>query len=137
MEKLAVIVSRGSHNSLVQVLTLIMAAVGSEIAVRVFFRDEAVLKVTKAGAGDFNLSEAYRGREAATRERLAAQGLLDLPHLMREVKGLGDVRLYVCSSSMAICGVGQEDLLDEMDEVRGIAAFLLEDVAEADRVLTF
>ncbi len=137
MKKLAVIVSRGSHNSLVQVLTLIMAAVGSEIAVRVFFRDEAVLKVTKAGARELNLSEGYRGQEAAITERLKAQGLLDLPHLLREVKEIGDVRLYACSSSMAICGVGQEDLLEEMDEVRGIAAFLLEDVAEADRVLTF
>lgn len=114
-----------------------MAAVGSEIAVRVFFRDEAVLKVTKAGAGALNLSEAYRGREAATRERLAAQGLLDLPRLMREVKEAGDVRLYACSSSMAICGVGPEELLDEVDEVRGLAAFLLEDAAEADRILTF
>lgn len=137
MKKLALIVSRGAHNSLVQAFTLIMAAVGSEIAVRVFFRDEAVFKVTRAGAADLNLSEAYRGREAATRERLAAQGLLDLPRLMREVKEAGDVRLYVCSSSMAICGVAREELLDEVDEVRGLAAFLLEDVAEADRVLTF
>jgi len=137
MKKLALIVSRGSHNSLVQVLTLVMAAVGSEIAVRVFFRDEAVLKLTRARAGELNLSEGYRGREAETAERLAAQGLLDLRRVMREVKEAGDVRLYACSSSMAICGVTAEDLLEEIDEVRGLAAFLLEDVAGADRVLTF
>ncbi len=137
MKKLALIVSRGSHNSLVQVLTLIMAAVSSEIAVRVFFRDEAVLKVTKVGAREVNLSDAYRGQEGAITERLKAQNLIDLPRLMRDVKEAGDVRFYVCSSSMAICGVGPKDLLDEIDEVRGLTAFLLEDVAEADRVLTF
>jgi len=133
---LAVIASRGSFNNLVQVLTLLMAAVGSGIAVRVFFRDEAVLKVTKTGAEVMNLSEAYRGHEARTRERLGAQELADLPRLLREVQAMGDVRLYACSSSMAICGVTAEDLLDGI-EVRGITAFLLEDVAAADKVLTF
>ena len=136
MNTLAVIASRGSFNSLVQVVTLLMAAVGSEVAVRVFFRDEAVLKVTKTGAQEINLSEAYLGHERAVLERLEAQELTDLPRLFREVKELGDVRLYACSSSMAICGVKAEDLLDGI-EVRGLTAFLLEDVATADKVLTF
>jgi peroxiredoxin family protein len=133
---LAVIASRGSFNSLVQVVTLLMAAVGSGLAVRVFFRDEAVLKVTKTGAQEINLSDVYRGEEEAVRERLAAQDLTDLPRLLREIKELGDVRLYACSSSMAICAVKAEDLLDGI-EVRGLTAFLLEDVATADKVLTF
>lgn len=136
MNTLAVIASHGSFNSLVQVATLLMAAVGSGVAVRVFFRDEAVLKVTKTGAQQLNLSEAYRGQVEAVLERLRAQELADLPRLLREVKVLGDVRLYACSSSMAICGVAAEDLLDGI-EVRGLTAFLLEDVASADKVLTF
>ncbi len=122
---------------MIQVFTLIMAAISSEISVRVFFRDEAVLKITKAGAKEIRLSEGYRGLEGETVERLRAQNLIDLPRLMRDVKEAGDVRLYACSSSMAICGVSREALLDEIDEVRGITAFLLEDVIEADRVLTF
>lgn len=137
LKRLALIVSRGSHNAVVQALTLIMAAVSSEISVRVFFRDEAVLKITKSGAGDIRLSEGYRGVEGETIERLKTLGLDDLPRLIREVKALGDVRLYACSSSMAICGVKREDLLDEIDEVRGVTAFLLDDVIGADRVLTF
>lgn len=136
MKTLAVIASRGSFNSLVQVVTVLMAAVGSGVAVRVFFRDEAVLKVTRTRAGEMDLSDAYREQEAAVRERLSAQGLSDLPRLLREVREAGDVRLYACSSSMAIGGVRAEDLLDGI-EVRGLTAFLLEDVASADRVLTF
>ncbi len=136
MNTLAVIASRGSFNSLVQVVTLLMAAVGSGIAVRVFFRDEAVLKVTKKGAREINLSDAYRGQEAEVWERLSAQGLTDLPRLLADIKESGDVRLFACSSSMAICGVRPEDLLDGI-EVRGLTAFLLEDVAAADKVLTF
>lgn len=136
MNRLAVIASHGSFNSLVQVATLLMAAVGSGIAVRVFFRDEAVFKVTKSGAKEINLSEAYRGQEGAVLERLSAQGLADLAALLREIRAIGDVRLYACSSSMAICGVRAEDLLEGV-EVRGLTAFLLEDIAAADKVLTF
>ena len=136
VKTLAVIASRGSFNSLVQVATLLMAAVGSEVAVRVFFRDEAVLKLTKSRAAAINLSEIYQGQEAGVSERLRAQQLDDLPRLFADARRLGDVRLYACSSSMAICGVVAEDLLEGM-EVRGLTAFLLEDMAAADHVLTF
>lgn len=137
MKRLAVIVSRGEFNSLVQVATLLLAAAGSGVAVRVFFRDEAIYKITVAGAKEMNFSETYQAHEALIRDRLTAQGLADLPGLWREIKELGDARLYACSSSMAISGVEPDQLLPEIDGVRGITAFLLEDVATADCVLTF
>lgn len=136
MKILAIIASRGSFNSLVQVATLVMAAVGSEMAVRVFFRDEAVLKLTRVRASEVNLSEVYRGHEGAVRERLVAQGLADLPRLLDTAREAGDVRFYACSSSMAICGVAVQDLLDGF-EMRGLTTFLVEDVASADTVLSF
>lgn len=136
MTTLAIIASRGSFNALVQVATLLMAAVGSEMAVRVFFRDEAVWKLTRSRAGEVNLSEIYRGQEGPVRERLEAQHLDDLPRLFADARSAGDVRLYCCSSSMAISGARAEDLLDGF-EVRGLTAFLLEDMASADHVLTF
>ena len=137
MKRLAIIVARGEFNAVVQALTLLMAAVASGIAVRAFFRDEAIYTITRAGAGVVNLSAAYRGQETAGRQRLAAQGLDDLPALLRQIKETGDARFYACSSSLAIGGVEAADLLPEIDGVRGLTAFLLEDIAEADRVLTF
>ncbi len=134
---LAVIVSRGETNSLVQVATLLMAAVGSGGVVRVFFRDEAIFGITRDGAATIRFSEAYRGREAAVRSRLAQQGLDDVPALFAQVKEVGDAKLWACSSSMAICGARSDDLLPVIDGVRGLTAFLLEDVANADHVLTF
>ncbi len=136
MKSLAVIVSRGELNSLVQVATLLMAAVGSGLAVRVFFRDEAIFGITRAAAAP-RFSEGYRGKEAQVLAELKRQGLADVPELLRQVKEIGDTRLYACSSSMAICGVKPEELLPEIDAVRGLTAFLLDDVAAADRVLTF
>jgi peroxiredoxin family protein len=137
LRRLAVIVSRGDFNGIVQAATLLMAAVGSGIAVTVFFRDEAIYKVTRAGARELNLSEGHRANEALVRDRLCAQGLGDIGALLGQIKEAGEARLYACSSSMAICGVEPDQLLPEIDDVRGLTAFLLEDVATADRVLTF
>lgn len=134
---LAVVVSRGAFNNLVQVATLLMAAVASGAVVRVFFRDEAVLRITREGARDMALSEAYRGREEEVLARLQRQGLDDLPALFAQIRETGDARFWACSSSMAICGASAADLIPEIDGVRGLTAFLLEDAANADHVLTF
>ena len=122
---------------MVQVLTLLMAAVHSEIKTRVFFRDESLFRLTPEGIKELSLSDGYRAQHAAFAQRLKKHGLDDLQTLCRQIKESGDVKLYVCSSSLALSGLKQEELIPEIDEVRGLPAFLLEDVAGADRVLTF
>ncbi|MBI2094318.1 MAG: DsrE family protein [Candidatus Omnitrophica bacterium] len=136
MKSLAVIVSQGSTNNLIQVLTLLMAAVHSEMQVRVLFRDEAVFRLKTEAIDTIDLSHAYSD-VAETKQRLKKLDLLELHRLCRDIKASGDVRYYVCSSSLAICGLKREDLIQEIDEVRGLPAFLLEDIASADKVLTF
>jgi len=137
MKSLAVLVSGGSTNNLMQVLTLLMAAVHSDLKARVLFRDESVFRLTPEAINRLELSEPYRVREAEVRRRLQQHDLADLHKLARDIKASGDVKYYVCSSSLAVCGLKKEDLIPEIDEVRGLPAFLLEDVATADKVLTF
>ncbi|MBI2104799.1 MAG: DsrE family protein [Candidatus Omnitrophica bacterium] len=137
MTSLAIIVSGGSTNNLIQVLTLLMAAVHSDVKARVLFRDESVFRLTPAAINRQELSAAYVPDAAGVAQRLAKLDLVDLHKLARDIKASGDVRYYVCSSSLAICGMKREDLIPEIDEVRGLPAFLLEDVATADKVLTF
>ena len=137
MKSLAVMVSGGSTNNVLQVLTLLMAAVHSDIAVRVFFRDEAVFRLRPEAINRLELSEAYAHDAAGVAQRLSQHDLTDVHKLFRDIKASGDVKYYVCSSSLAVCGLKQAQLIPEIDEVRGLPAFLLEDVATADRVLTF
>src|SRR3989338_2630692 len=137
MRSLAVIVSGGSTNNFIQVLTLLMAAVHSEMKARVLFRDESVFRLTPANINKMELSEAYARDDAAVKLRLKKHELHDLLRLMRDIKASGDVKYYACSSSMAVCGLKQGDLITEIDEIRGLPAFLLEDVATEDKVLTF
>ena len=137
MKKIAILVSHGSYNSLVQVMTLVMACVVSEIKVRLFFRDESVFKLTPKEAGKINLTEAYYGRELGVMERLKQNKLDNLQSLLKEVKPKGDIKVSVCSSSLAICGLKHEDLIPEVDEVQGLTSFLLEEMSTSDQVLTF
>jgi peroxiredoxin family protein len=124
MTSLALIISGGSLNQFVQVITLLMAAVHSDMSVRVLFRDEAVLR-------------AFREQASAYLDRLKQHDLVDLRRLLADIKASGDVKLYACSSSLALAGIRREALIAEVDDVRGVPAFLLEDVATADRVFTF
>ena len=137
MKKVAILVSRGSYNNLVQVFTFVMACVVSEIAVRLFFRDESIFKLTLEGSKILNLSEPYQARKENVMLILKANRLDNLQELIQEVKGKGDVRLSVCSSSLAICGLKPEELIPEVDEVQGLTSFLLEEMIPADSILTF
>jgi peroxiredoxin family protein len=137
MKSIAVIVSGGSTNNLVQVLTLLMAAVHSDIKTRVLFRDEAVWRLVPSRINALELSPAHAHDAAGVAQRLKQLDVADVHKLCRDIKASGDVKYYVCSSSLAICGLKKEELIPEIDEVRGLPAFLMEDVAIADRVLTF
>ena len=137
MKSLAVIVSQGSTNNFLQVLTLLMAAVHSDLKARVFFRDESLFRLTPEGIKQIELSDGYAAQREAFLQRLKQHELEDLQRLLGQIKASGDVKLYVCSSSLALAGLKQEQLIPEIDEVRGLPAFLLEDVASADKVLTF
>jgi peroxiredoxin family protein len=137
MKSLAVIVSRGSTNNFIQVLTLLMASVHSELKARVFFRDEALFRLTHEGIKKLEFSDGFRVQEQEFVARLKKHDLVDLQKLLAQLKESGDVKLYVCSSSLALSGLKREDLIPEIDEVRGLTTFLLEDVASSDHVLTF
>ena len=137
MKSLAVIVSGGSTNQFVQVLTVLMAAVHAEVRVRVLFRDEAVARLRPDRINRLEFSPGYAAEVAAVTQRMQQHDLTDLQKLCRDIKASGDVKYYVCSSSLALWGLRQQDLVPEIDEVRGLPAFLLEDVAAADKVLTF
>jgi shikimate kinase/peroxiredoxin family protein len=139
LKKVAIIVSRGSFNNLIQVATLIRVLTSSsDTSVRVFFRDEALLKLTKERIHETNFSEAYRGREEETLARLRAADFEDLQTFLREAKEHGDeVTFLACASSMYMCGLKREDLIPEIDALMTLTQFWLEEVSNASTVMTF
>ena len=137
MKSLAVLVSGGSTNDLIQVLTLLMAAVHEDMTARVLFRGESVFRLTPAAINRQEFSDAYRRDADNVARRIAKLDLADLHKLCRDIKASGDVRYYVCSSSLELSGLKRSELIPEIDDIRGLPAFLSEDMAQADTVLTF
>ncbi|MBI4319486.1 MAG: DsrE family protein [Chloroflexi bacterium] len=139
MQKIAIIVGNGSFNNIVLLCTLIAGLVSAfDTRVRVFFRDEALLKLTKDHIDEINFSEAFKGLEEQAVERLQKSDFTDLRSFLRHAKELGeDVKFYGCRSSLYIIGADEADLIPEIDEVTSVSRFILEELADADKVLTF
>ena len=138
VNRLAIIVTRGTFNNLVQVATLVRAAAGTGTAVRVLFRDAAVLAVRRDRIGALPWSAEFVGREAETLALLEAAEFADLQEFLRDAKEHGDdVRFYACTSSMYYCDTDAAELIPEIDAPRSLTAFLAEDVAAATAVLSF
>ena len=135
--KMAIIATHGSHTALLNLFTTIMAGAVSDMSVRVLFRDEALFRLDRRRSKDIVLSDLFGKEKDPIRERLGNMNLLDLPGLLKNARSQGDVCLFACSSSMAIFGMEETDLVDGIDEVRGMTSFLLDEVLEAQTVLSF
>ncbi len=137
MKKLAVIVTGGSYNNLLQACEWIRIAAASGAQVSVLFRDEAASKLTHERLKQLTFSDAYKGRESKVRDMLRERKRLDVPAVLREVKEAGDVKLSICRETIEYFEITVDQLLPELDEVQKAEAFWKEAVAPADQVLTF
>jgi peroxiredoxin family protein len=136
--RLAIIVAGGSFNNLVQVATLIRTAAGAGSVVRVLFRDAAVLSLRRDRIDGLAFSPEFADREAATLALLEAADFEDLAGFLRDAKEHGDdVKLYACTSSLYYCDTQPDELIAAIDGPRALSAFLGEEIATADTVLTF
>lgn len=137
MKKLAVIVTRGAYNNVVQACELARVAVESGAQVTMLFRDEAVVCMTKGKVGDMLLSEAYKARESKVRGMFREQQLHDVSAILRGMKEKGDVKFSICRDSMAYFEIPVEQVIAEIEEVQDIKAFWKEEMETANQVMTF
>jgi peroxiredoxin family protein len=137
LKTLAMIVTRGTYNNILQACQLARIAVESGTRVSILFRDEAVARLTIDKVQELTFTEAYRGREVKVRNLWKERKLHDLPLLLREIKEKGDAKFSICRDSMEYFDIPVEKLIPELDEVQRVEAFWKEAVAHADQVLTF
>ena len=90
-------------------------------SVRVFFRDESIPAIC-------------RPEEARS---LAFETDSEVQAALGELAAHIDTRLYACSSSLYIWGVDAEHLIPALSGARGLIAYLVEDLAGADEILSY
>ena len=137
VKKLAVVVTRGGYNNLLQACEWITFAASNGVQVGVLFRDEAASRMSLQKCKELTFSEGYRGREFHVREILREEKKSDLRALLRSAKEAGDVKFSVCRDSLGYFNIPVEDLIPELDEVQKAETFWKEEITEADQVLTF
>lgn len=137
MKRLAIIITQGTYNNLLQACQLARLAVESGTRVSLLFRDEAAARLTVEKVQELTLGEGYRGREVKVRNLWKDRKLHDLPLLLREIKEKGDAKFSICRDSLEYFDIPVQKLIPELDEVQRVEAFWKEEVAPADHVLTF
>lgn len=137
MKKIAVIITQGGSNNLLQACEWIVLAAASGMEVRGYFRDEAAGRMTKAKIKELTMSPDYRGREAFVRDLLRKENKADLSKIMQTAKETGNVKFSVCKDSLRYFDLRVEELIPELDEVQTAEAFWKEAILPADQVLTF
>jgi peroxiredoxin family protein len=120
--KVAAIVTMSSADRIAEMAAQCAAAARSGAEVRVFFRDESIPSICLPGVAQ----RLHAGVDGARIER-------ELASLAES----GSVQLYACSSSLYVWGVTSADLLPVMTGARGLVAFLADDLAGADEVLSY
>jgi peroxiredoxin family protein len=58
------------------------------------------------------------------RDKIKKVGTPTLTELLAMCRSTGKVKIYACSTTMAIMDVKKEDLIPEVDEIVGAATFL-------------
>ncbi len=137
MKKIAVMITRGGYNNLLQACEWIGMAATAGMEVSALFRDEAAGRMSKIKVKELTMTEGYKGREAHVRDLLRQAKKENLPNLMQQAKEAGNVKFSVCKDSLEYFGIKVDELIPELDEVQTAEAFWKESVIPADQVLTF
>ena len=137
LERLAVVVSRGTSNNLFQVATLIRAATALEAHVEVLFQDDALLKLRPDRINEPEWSGAYAAVQSSLAERLRAADFSEMETFLRDAREHGDVvHFWASAETVARTGVGLDQLTPLLDGELAEAEFF-EDSRAASALLRF
>src|SRR5438876_6939028 len=137
LERLAILVSRGSANNLFQVATLIRAATALEAEVDVLFRGDALLKLAPDRVNELDWSPSYAAVKESLVERLRSADFTDMATFLRDAKEHGDAVHYWASSDTLS---GRETALGQLSGLldgERVEARFVADARMADALLTF
>ncbi len=137
LRRLAVQVTRGTSNNLLQVATLVRAATALDARVDALFRDGALLLLRPGIINQPLWAPVYARVLPALRERLRDADFIDMERFLRDAKEHGDeVHFWACRETLVEEGLTLSDLARLLDGERRLADFLTE-AANADAALVF
>lgn len=121
-EQITIILHSGSYDRASYALSITLVALASGMEVSLLLTFEGLQRFTRGqltGIGEETSpnvrTNIERGLESGAVQSLKTQ--------LADAKKLG-LKLYACPNAMAALSIGLSDLLDEVDDVMGLSAFL-------------
>jgi peroxiredoxin family protein len=123
-KKLAIIVQSGTLDRLYSALILGSTATAMDIEVHMYFTFWGLNTLVKGALEKVGLPATYKHMEEQLKKKLQEMKYPTPYELLKRMKASGLVKIYACSPTMEMFGVKKEDLIPEVDEIAGAAAFL-------------
>lgn len=122
--KLAIIAHGGTIDRLYPVFILASAATAMDMEVHAYFTFWGLNTLRRGAMDEAGLPATHKPMEGQLRERLAEMRYPTPHEMLKRLKASGLLKIYACTPTMEMFGVKKEDLIPEVDEVAGAAAFL-------------
>ncbi len=123
-KKMAIIVHSGTLDKLYPVFMLSSTGGAMDAEVHLFFTFWGLNALKKGGLESANLPGIMSVATGMMRDKIKKVGVPSLPELLKMCRSTKNVKIYACSTTMAIMDVKKEDLIPEVDEIVGAATFL-------------
>ncbi len=122
--KHAYVVHSGTLDKLYPVFMLASTGGAMDAEVHLFFTFWGLDSVKKGGLDKAKLPGIMSIGTGMMKGKIKKVGVPSLPELMTMCRDTGNVKIYACSTTMAMMDVKKEELIDEVDEIVGAATFL-------------
>jgi len=122
--KHAYVVHSGTLDKLYPVFMLASTGGAMDAEVHLFFTFWGLDAVKKGGLDKAKLPGIMSVGTGMMKGKIKKVGVPSLPELMKMCRDTGNVKIYACSTTMAMMDVKKEELIDEVDEIVGAATFL-------------
>jgi len=122
--KHAYVVHSGTLDKLYPVFMLASTGGAMDAEVHLFFTFWGLDAVKKGGLDKAKLPGIMSLGTGMMKGKIKNVGVPSLVELMKMCRDTGNVKIYACSTTMAMMDVKKEELIDEVDEIVGAATFL-------------
>lgn len=123
-KRLAIIAHGGTIDKLYPVFILASAAAAMDMETHVYFTFWGLTMLRKGAMEKAGLPAIYKHLEGQLKEKLGEMKYPSPYEMLKRLKATGMLKIYACSPTMEMFGVKKEDLIPEVDEIAGAAAFL-------------
>ena len=121
-ERVTIILHSGAYDRASYALTLALVALASGMEVHMLLTFEGLSRFTKGHLADIG-EETSPNVRTNIEQGLESGVIQSLETQLANARKLG-LKLYACPNAMAALNIALSDVLDEVDTVMGLAAFL-------------